>query len=243
MHLGVYAVGHEAPSLHGDLMAAVLACGEGAVVSHRSAAHLLGVLRTRPAKPEVTVPTTAGRRRPGIVIHRVKALHPHDTSTLDGIPIATVPRVLIDLAPSATPSDLTRACHEAWVRHGTGPDHVEACIVRNPHRKGIARLRHALCADVTLSALEDRFVALLRRHGLPLPRTNVDRDGDKVDCHWPRHDLTVELLSYRFHATRHAFEADVARRRRSNHLAFTYGDVCDRGGATAAELRRRLYAV
>jgi hypothetical protein len=75
-----------------------------------------------------------------------------------------------------------------------------------------------------------------------LPRTNVDHRGDKVDCRWPHHDLTVELLSYRFHATRRAFEADVARRRRSNHLAYTYGDVFDRAAATAAELRRRLYA-
>jgi hypothetical protein len=137
---------------------------------------------------------------------------------------------------------LTRACHEAWAIHGTGPDEVEACIARNPRKKGAAKLRRALGADVTLSALEDEFLALLRRHCLPLPRTNVDHRGDKVDCRWPYHDLTVELLSYRFHATRRAFEADVARRRRSNHLAYTYGDVFDRPAATATELRRRLYA-
>jgi hypothetical protein len=243
VHHGVYAVGHVAPSLHGDLMAAVLACGEGAVLSHRAAAHLLGLVRTRPTTPEVTVPTTAGRQRPGVVIHRVGALPPLDTSTLDRIPITTVPRILLDLAPSATPKDLARACHEAWVRHRTGPDQVEACIARNPRKNGAAKLRRTLGADVTLSALEDQFVALLRGHGLPLPRTNVDRHGDKVDCHWPQHDLTVELLSYRFHATRRAFEAAVARRRRSNHVAYTYGDVFDRAAATAAELRRRLYPV
>jgi putative AbiEi antitoxin of type IV toxin-antitoxin system len=243
VHHGVYAVGHEAPSVDGDYMAAVLACGESAVLSHRPAAHKLRLIPASPPPPEVTVPTTAGRRRPGIVVHRVKTLAPLDTSTLDGIPIATVPRILLDLAPSISATDLARACHEAWVRHRTGPDHVEACIARNPRKKGAAKLRRALGADVTLSALEARFVALLRRHGLPLPRTNVDRGGDKVDCHWPRHDLTVELLSYRFHATRRAFETDVARRRRSNHVAYTYGDVFDRAAATAAELRRRLYAV
>ncbi len=64
--------------------------------------------------------------------------------------------------------------------------------------------------------------------------------GDKVDCHWPGHGLTVELLGYRFHATRQAFEADVARRRRSNHIAYTYGDVFERAGGTAAELVARL---
>jgi hypothetical protein len=133
------------------------------------------------------------------------------------------------------------ATTEAWVRHHTGPDEVEACLARNPNKKGAAKLRRALGADVTLSTLEDQFLRLLDGHGLPLPRTNVDHARDKVDCHWPDHGLTVELLSYRFHATRRAFEADVARRRRSNHLAYTYGDVFDRDAATAAELRRRLY--
>jgi hypothetical protein len=242
VHRGVYAVGHAAPSIDGDYMAAVLTCGEGAVLSHRAAAHKLRLLPGPPPPAEVTVPTTAGRRRPGIVVHRVKTLDLLDVSVVDGIPITTVPRILLDLAPSTGAKDLTRACHEAWVRHRTSPDHVEACIARNPAKKGAPRLRRALGADATLSALEDGFVALLRRHGLPLPRTNVDHHGDKVDCHWPQHDLTVELLSYRFHATRHAFEADVARRRRSNHLAYTHGDVFDRGAATAAELRFRLSA-
>jgi hypothetical protein len=222
-------------------MAAVLACGEGGVLSHRAAAHKLRLLPGQPPPPEVTVPTTAGRRRPGIVVHRVKALPPLDASTLEGIPIATVPRVLLDLAPSTAATALTKACHEAWVRHQTGPDLVEACLARNPNTKGAAKLRRALGSDVTLSALEDQFLRLLRSHDLPLPRTNVDHAGDKVDCHWPQYGLTVELLSYRFHATRRAFEADVARRRRSNHLAYTYGDVFDRDAATAAELRRRLY--
>ena len=81
---------------------------------------------------------------------------------------------------------------------------------------------------------------LLERHGLPRPRTNVDHRGDKVDCYWPQHDLVVELLSYRFHASRQAFEADVARRRRSNHVAYTYGDIVERGARTAAELRTLL---
>ncbi len=240
VHHGVYAVGHLAPSLHGDLMAAVLACGDGAAVSHRSAAHLLGVVRAVPDTLEVTVPTTAGRGRPGIVIHRVAALHVLDASTLDDIPITIVPRVLLDLAPRLPPAELTRACHEAWIRHRTTPRQVEACIARNPRKPGAAKLRRALGADVTLSVLEDRFVTLLRSHCLPIPRTNVDHQGDKVDCRWPDHDLTVELLSYRFHATRRAFEQDVARRRRSNHLAYTYGDVFERGADTIAELRRRL---
>jgi hypothetical protein len=227
VHVGVSAAGHAAPCVDADGMAAVLAGGEGAVLSHPAAAHKLSLIRGAPPPPEVTVPTTAHRRRPGIVIHCVKALHVLDASTLDGIPITTVPRTLLDLAPRAAPARLARLCHEAWVRHGTGPEEIEACIARNHHKPGIAKLRGALGADVTLSALEDGFLRLLRRHGLALPRTNIDRHGDKVDCHWPQIGLTVELLSYRYHATRHAFERDVIRRRLSNPLAYTYGDVFD----------------
>ncbi len=118
--------------------------------------------------------------------------------------------------------------HDTRPRRGLHPAH--------PGRPGAAKLWLALGGDVTPSKLEDGFVALLRRHGLPLPRTNIDHQGDKVDCHWPQIGLTVELLSFRFHGSRHAFEADVARRRRSNHLAFTWGDVFERAPQTAAEL-------
>ena len=239
-HVGVYALGHDAPSVAGDYMAAVLAAGEGAVLSHWAAAYLLRVVGGAPPRPEVTVPTTAHRRRPGIVIHRVRALHHLDTSELDGIPITTVPRILLDLAPRAQPERLTRMCHEAWVRHDTTPEHVEATIARNPGKKGAAKLRRAQRADVTLSDLESRFLSLLKAHGLPHPRTNIDVKGDKVDCHWPDHGLTVELHSWRYHATRHAFEQDLARRRRSNHVAYSYGDVFERGVQTIADLRPRL---
>jgi hypothetical protein len=242
VHHGVYAVGHRAPSLHAGYIAAVLACGPGAVLSHRAAAHLLRLLPGGRPPPEVTVATTAGRKRPGIVVHRVRVLHVLDVSTLDDIAIATVPRVLLDLAPVLPAEDLARACHEAWVKHRTSPARIDACIARNPQKKGAGRLRRALGSDVTLSALEDGFLMLLREHGLPRPRTNIDVAGDKVDCHWPQLDLTIELLSYRFHGSRMAFESDVARRRRSKHVAFTWGDVFERGPATVAELVRLIEA-
>jgi hypothetical protein len=241
VHRGVYAVGHVAPSMHGDYSGAVLAGGGGAKLSHAPAAHVFKLTRgKRPPPPEITVPTTAHRRRPGIVIHRVKALHPYDVTVHEGIPITSVPRVLLDMAPRLSPAKLGRACHEAWVHYNTTPAHVEACIARNPHKPGIAKLRYALGSDITLSDLEDGFLKLLAHHGLPLPRTNIDVKGDKVDCHWPQHGLTVELLSYRFHATRDAFEKDVARRRRSQHVAYTYGDVVERASDTAADLGQRL---
>lgn len=240
VHLGVYAFGHTAPSRNADLMAAVLACGEGAAVSHASAGHALGILAAPPPWPEVIVPTTAGRRRSRIRVHRVRAIDPRDVTTRGGVPMTIVPRVLLDLALRLAPAALTRACHEAWIRHGTTPAHVQACIARNPTKHGAGALRRALGADVTLSVLEDGFLALLDHHSLVRPRTNIDLSGDKVDCHWPSRGLTVELLGYRFHASRHAFEADVARRRRSAHVAYTYGDVFERGARTAAEIAALL---
>jgi hypothetical protein len=205
VHHGVYRVGHRAPSVLADYMAAVLACGPGAVLGHRAAAHLLRLLPGGAPPPEVIVPTLGGRARPGIVIHRVAELAVLDTSEFDRIPIATVPRVLLDIAPRTAQKSLTRACHRAWVHHETGLREIEACIARNPTRHGIAKLRRAISADVTLSDLEDGFLALLREYRLPTPRTNIDHTGDMVDCHWPQIGLSVELLSFRYHGTRAAF--------------------------------------
>jgi hypothetical protein len=221
-------------------MGAVLACGESAVLSHRAAAFLLGLIKSAAPPPEVTVPTTAARARHGIVVHRVKTLHPLDAAKLESIPVTIVPRVLLDLAPSTSAGQLTRICHDAWIRHECGEHRIAACIARNPRKPGASKLRRALASDVTLSTLEDAFLALLDAYGLPRPRTNIQHNGDKVDCRWPDRNLTVELVTYRYHATRQAFESDVARRRRSNHVAYTYGDVTERAAQTAADLRPRL---
>ena len=148
--------------MHGDYIAAVFAGGEGAKLSHAPAAHVFKVTRgKRPPPPEVTVPTTAPPAPPGIVIHRVERLHPYDVTEHDGIPITSVPRVLLDLAPRLRRAELARACHEAWVQHRTRPAHIEACIARNPNKPGIAKLRRALGTDITLSDLEDAFLVLL----------------------------------------------------------------------------------
>lgn len=240
VHRGVYAVGHLAPSLLGDLMAAVLACGDEARASHRSTLHARGILKDRPAKPEVSVPTAGGRRQPRIVVHRRATFAPGDTMTFEGIRMTSVARALLDAAPALDPDVLCQACHEAWVRCRVSPLQIETCIARNPTKPGAAKLLRACRSDVTLSELERGFLGLLRRHGLPLPRTNVDRHGDTVDCHWPSLGLTIELLSYGFHESRWAFEDDTARRRRSGHLAFTWGDVFEREAQTVAELRPLL---
>jgi hypothetical protein len=243
VHDAVYAVGHEAPSMYADYMAAVLACGPGAALSHRAAAFPLRLLRGgTPPPPEATVPTTNGRRRPGIVIHRVRSLDLLDVVEVAGIRVTSVTRALLDLAPVTDPATLTRMCHEAWVHDRTTPAQVDACIARNPGKKGAAKLRTTLGSDATLSDLESGFLALLTAYALPLPRTNIDVAGDKVDCHWPSHGLTIELHSDRFHASRQAFERDLARRRRSGHVAYSYGDVFERAPQTAADIATRLSA-
>jgi len=238
VHQGVYALGHLAPSMLGDYMAAVLAGGDDAALSHRPAAHLARVIRGAPPKPEITIPRAACRRRAGITIHRSDLRG--DVFEIDGIRLTSIPRILLDLAPILPPVELTSACHEAWVHHRTRPHHIEACIARYPRKPGIAKLREALGADVTLSKLERAFLRLLAAHKLPRPRTNIVHAGDKVDCHWPALGLTIELLSYRFHPTRQAYEEDVARRRRSNHIAYTWGDVTERAAQTAAEVAALL---
>ena len=117
-HRGVYRVGHRAPSVEARYLAAVLACGDGAVLSGRAAAHLFGILKGRPPRPEVT--TRTERRIPGIVTHRARRAALHAT-TWRGVPVASVATVLVDLAAVLGIDALARACHEAGVRHGTTP--------------------------------------------------------------------------------------------------------------------------
>ena len=142
----------------------------------------------------------------------------------------TLPRTLVDLAAVLDLDDLARACHEAGVRYGTTPAQVAAVLGRRPKSPGAAKLRLILDGDapVTLSRLEKRFLALLRRAGVPLPETNRPAGGRRVDCRWPQHALTVELDSYRYHHSRHAWEQD--RR-------YTWGDAFEDPALMLAELR------
>ena len=159
---GVYRVGHRAPSTEARYMAAVLACGEGALLSGRAAGHLLGILKGPAPPPEVTAPSK--RRIEGITTHRTRTSHPLDATTWRGIPVTSVPRTLLDLAATLTLDDLARACHEAGVRHRTTPAQVEQVLARRPTTPGARSLRAVLRGDarVTLSRLE-REIASDRR--------------------------------------------------------------------------------
>jgi len=242
---GVYRVGHRAPSVEARYLAAVRACGDRALLSGRAAGYLLGILKGTPPAPEVTAPTE--RRVPGVTIRRTRHLDPRDATTYRGIPSTTAARTLVDLAASLPPHDLARACHEAEIRHGTTPTRVEAVLARRPNSRGASTLRAVLRGDlrVTLSKLERRFLSLIEGVGLPLPLTNRPAGTRRVDCRWPEQRLTVELDSYRYHHSRHAWEQD-RRREREAHARgddfrrYTYGDAFEDPGPMLAELRRLL---
>jgi hypothetical protein len=244
-HYGVYRVGHRAPSVEAWYLAAVLACGGDARLSGRAAAHLFGLVKGHAPPPEVTAP---GKRRVHGVRVRRATIDPSDRATYRGVPVTTVPRTLTDLAADLPLDDLARVCHEAGVRYRTTPAHVTAVLARRPpNTPGAAKLRLVLSGDtpVTLSALERRFLALLDEYRLPRPQTNRPAGAHRVDCRWPGRRLTVELDSYRFHHSPHAWEQDRRREREARARGdairrYTWGDVFDEPEQTMAELRRLL---
>jgi hypothetical protein len=175
IYRGVYRVGHTAPSVESDFIAAVKACGGGAVLSGRAAGYLLGLIKKRPPKPEVTAPTE--RRVKGIKTKRCRRLDRRDVITFRGIPVTSVPRTLVDLAAVLAEEELARACHEAGVRFRTTPRHVEAAL--KPNSPGARTLRGIMRGEVpvSLSEMERVFFEALRPTGLPLPETNRSADG------------------------------------------------------------------
>ena len=216
LHRGVFAVGHRAVSRHGAWMAAVLAVGDGAVLSHRSAGALWGIRDTARSRIEVTV---AGHRRPRARLQIHDAALPADEVTVHaGIPVTTAARTLLDLAAVLAPHQLERAINEAEFQRLTSPVSLEALIARHPHRRGTAALEKILeAASIgrhrTRTDLEAAFLALLDAHGLPRPETNRRTGAGEVDAVWPGQRLIVELDGYQAHGTRQAFENDRARDR------------------------------
>jgi hypothetical protein len=222
----------------------VKACGDGAVLAGLSAAHLYGLLRGAPPPPEVV---SAARRRIAGVKARQRKMHPLEVCTHLGIPILTVPAVLVDVAPRLERSALARACHEGGVRYGIRPSHVQAVLDRRPNAAGAGEIRAVMTGEtpVTLSRLEGGFRALLVREGLPLPIMNRLVDTKRIDCRWPEHRLTVELDSYRFHNTRHAWEQDLHREREAHaredvFRRFTWADVFEDQRYMLGQLRSFL---
>jgi very-short-patch-repair endonuclease len=244
-HRGIYRVGHQAPSVEASYLAAVWACGERALLSGRAAAHHWALIKGRPPKPEVTAPTR--RVVDGVITHHCRGLVTEDGTVHRRIPITTVPVTIVELAAVLSEEELARVCHEAGVKYQTTPAQVKAVMARRGYVKGAPKLRAVLdgTVPVSLSALERQFQKLLSEADLPLPITNKPAGSYRVDCRWPNHPLTVELDSYRYHNSRHAWEQDrqrerQARARGDEFRRYTHQDVFERPEPMLEDLRQLL---
>jgi hypothetical protein len=247
LHRGVYAVGHTVLRREGRWLAAVLACGEGAVLSHRSAAAQWGLLTTGATRIDVTAPRTrAGDAK--IRLHHSRSLIAGDTTTHQGIPITSVARTLLDLAATIRPDRLERALAQA--EHLQLYDHraITELLARATGHRGQKALAEATALDpkLTKSDWESRMLRLVRTAALPEPLVNLPFDAPdygecKPDFHWPSHRLIVETDGWRTHRTRAAFERD--RAKDAALTAAGYRVVRFTWRTPDATIRRRLEAL
>jgi hypothetical protein len=216
LHRGVYAVGHDRLRVEGRWLAAVMACGPGAVLSHRDAAQLWELRQGNSALIDVTVPSLNGRiRRRGLRVHRSGRLAAQEVTVRCGIPVTTVARTLLDLADVLDPQALRRAVTEAEYRNRFDLTALSAVVQNNPGRRG-AKLMKAVEGKRhrTRSPLEDRFLRFIERWGVEEPESGVWIEGYEVDFVWTRVGLVVELDGVDAHDTRAAFNADRLRDRK-----------------------------
>lgn len=226
-------------------MAAVLACGPGAVLSHASAAAHWNIRGSAASYVDVTVPTRAGRvKRKGLRVHRSGRLGSDEVTVHEGIPVTTLARTLLDLADVLTLQDLKRAIHEADYLRLLDMTTVIAVVANNSGRRGATLLKAAQSpAEMTKSKLEERFLAVIDRHNLPRPKVNVQIEGYEVDFAWPQAKLIVETDGFAAHGTRKAFERDRLRDRRLKRAGFDTIRLTPRSLAYEAEIVADLEAI
>src|SRR4051812_855658 len=249
VHQGVYAVGHTVLGVRGRWMAAVLACGPAAALSHASAAALWEIRASDAVYTDVTARRT-GRKRPGIRIHRPRTLPASEVSERHGIPTTTPARTILDLAATLQPDRLNYVLDAAERRQLTDYPALDALARAHPGHRGAAKLRRALRthtagAVLTKSELERRFLALCKERGLPQPMVNVHHAGVEVAFLSPEPRAAVEPDGWESPRTRQAFER--ARRRDaaltragSRTPRFTHRRVIHEPAAVAATLAAAL---
>jgi very-short-patch-repair endonuclease len=248
LYPGVYAVGHTVLSVAGRYRAAVLACGRGAVLSHRSAAAHWGLMPAAGRCVDVTVPFSSGvRSRAGIRVHRSRK--PVEATTRDAIPVTTPARTLADVAEALSRRALEKAVEQAHALRLLDAREVAAVARAHRGRAGPARLARLLrehdVEQTTRSPLEDAFLELCDEHDIERPVVNARVEGLEVDFHWPRARLIVEADGRRHHRTAAAFERDRARDALLTAagwrvVRFTDRQVRAGPGAVAGLLRRLL---
>jgi len=231
VHQDVYALGHSKLTPRGRWMAAVLACGQGALLSHQSSFSLHGLPVPAPPRIHVTVAGFAHRHR-GLHVHRVRWLSPLDRSSVDGIPVTAVPRTLLDLAEVLPVPQLRRGLAEAVRLRLTDVDAMWDLCQRSPGRRGLRPLG-ALLSEFRppprlRSTLERRFERLRSAAHLLEPAYNAVVAGFEVDVLWAEQRLIVELDTYTYHHTPGDFEADRARDAKLLVLGYRVLRVTDR---------------
>jgi very-short-patch-repair endonuclease len=240
VHTGVYALGYRRWDPIAVAHAAVLACGEGAVLSHDSAAALYG-LRRWPSVTEVI--TTVRRRRPGIHVHRSRTFTPEQANRQYGMPVTTADRTIADIAGRLTDPELIQLVGDARRSGRLGPQALARLQGRSTRT---ARLLDP-AQPPSESLLMAAFLTFLRRHRLPLPLIEQPFHGFRVDAIYPAHRLIVELDGYEFHRDRDRFERGrrrdaVALEHGYETLRITWRRITEDGDELARQLRTILRA-
>jgi very-short-patch-repair endonuclease len=220
IHRGIYAVGRRDLTIKGRWIAAVVACGDGAALSHRPAATLHGLIDARGGRIDVSIPRQSSLRRPGLRVHRSTCLCPSDCTTVERIPCTGVPVTLLALAATSPTNIVESACNQAEIKEVLNMQAVEELLERRRSHPGVDRLRGTLEAegfglDRTKSHLEHRFLRLVREAGLPAPTVNdsiaIPGEEMQFDFVWHRERLVVEVDGWETHRTRKAFHDDRRR--------------------------------
>ena len=200
---GVYTVGRPHVTQYGRWMAAVLACGPGAVLSHMAAAALWEIVLGASGS-EVSVGRALRRRPGGVIVHRRRALRPNEVTECRGIPVTSPMRTLIDIAPRLQRDPLEAAINQADKLDLCDPESLRRGLDATPGQPGVRALRTVLdrhTFTLTDSELERRLLRIAEDIGLSQPKTGVWLNGFKVDFYWPDLGLVVETDGLRFHRT------------------------------------------
>lgn len=214
LYRGVFAVGHRCIPLQGRCLAAVFACGQGALLSHHSAAWLWGIAKWSPVPIHVT--TRFWRSpRPPLRLHQSRTLTAEDWVEREGIPVTAIPRTLLDLAACIRVEWLERIIERTEELKQFDLRPVEALLERTSGHPGWGRLRRAIALyappPFTRSEFERDFFAAVLEAGLPRPVTNFVEAGFELDLYWPEHRFAVELDTFATHGSHQAFERDRLR--------------------------------
>ncbi|HEU4721780.1 MAG TPA: type IV toxin-antitoxin system AbiEi family antitoxin domain-containing protein [Gemmatimonadaceae bacterium] len=252
LHRGVYAVGHAHLRPNGYRLAAVLAVGPGAALSHRDAAALHGIRDGGGTRIDVSTPAERRSTR-RIRVHGRRRLDPRDVMSIEGIPVTTIARTLVDLGEVLAHQPLTKAVGEAERQRALDVRGIEEVLGRVRGRRGrsLVAVRAALSelaahgTQLTRSPLEDRLLPLLDARDLPRPATNAYVEGYECDAVWHRQRLVVELDGWDAHKTRRAFQHDRTKANALTNagwavLRFTHADVAGRPHETAAAIAAQL---